>query len=357
MPAAEVGLFFEPVFVSVIMPIRNESNFIGRSLGAVLTQDYLHQFLEVLIADGMSVDGTPEAIARVAEAHPEIPVTVIENTGAIVSTGFNLALARARGGVIVRIDGHTIIAPDYIRQCVIALQRSGADNVGGRMDAVGQTRFGEAVSLATSTPFGVGGASFHYSEREAWVDTVYMGAWPRRVFDRVGAFDEEQVRNQDDEFNYRLRESGGRILLSPSIKSRYYTRSTPTALWQQYYEYGYWKVRVMQKHPWQMRPRQFVPPFFAAALLVSSGLAPFFAAAQWGLGLAVGCYTAANLTASAMTSRWRNWRLLPLLTLAFAILHLSYGLGFLSGLVRFWNRWGRKGMGGAGLPTPPIASG
>ena len=335
---------YEPVSVSVIMPIRNEANFIEQSLRAVLTQDYPHDLLEVLIADGLSVDGTRQIIAHLAEAHPDIRVAVIENSRRIVPTGLNLALARARGKVIVRVDGHTIVAPDYVRECVAALQRSGAGNVGGRMEPVSQNRFGEAVSLATSMPFGVGGARFHYSEHEEWVDTVYMGAWPRQIFERIGLFDEEQVRNQDDEFNYRLLERKGRILLSPNIRSHYYTRSTPRSLWRQYYQYGYWKVRVMQKHPRQMRPRQFVPPFFAGTLLLTLGLAPFTAIGRWGMELAAGCYAVGNLAASALMARRADWRLLPLLAVTFAILHLSYGLGFLAGLVKFWNRWADRGQ-------------
>lgn len=339
-----------PVSVSIIMPIRNEANFIGASLLAVLTQHYPHELLEVLIADGQSDDGTRQAIADVAKAHPEVGLTVIDNPGRIVPTGFSLALAKARGDVIVRVDGHTIVAPDYVSECVAALQRSGADNVGGRMQAVGQNWFGEAVALATSTPFGVGGGRFHYSEREEWVDTVYMGAWPREVFDRIGLFDEEQVRNQDDEFNYRLLERGGRILLSPKISSRYYTRSTPGSLWRQYYQYGYWKVRVMQKHPRQMRPRQFVPAVFVATLLLTLSLAPFATVGRWGAALALGGYAAANAVASALAVRSANWRLAPLVALAFAILHVSYGLGFLMGLARFRNRWRDHG-GGALLPS------
>lgn len=334
---------FEPVFVSVIMPVRNEADFIEQSLGAVLTQDYPHELLEVIIADGQSVDGTPQEIARLADSHPDVPVVVIENPGRIVPTGFNLALGRAHGEVIVRVDGHTIVAPDYVRQCVVALQSSGADNVGGRMEAVSHSRFGEAVSLATSTPFGVGGARFHYSEREEWVDTVYMGAWPRQIFERIGLFDEEQVRNQDDEFNYRLLERNGRILLSPNIRSCYYTRGTPRSLWRQYYQYGYWKVRVMQKHPGQMRPRQFAPPLFATTLLLALALAPFTVAGRWGLALTAGCYAGANVAASALMARRADWRLLPLLTLTFATLHLSYGLGFLTGLAKFRNRWKDRG--------------
>jgi GT2 family glycosyltransferase len=171
-----------------------------------------------------------------------------------------------------------------------------------------------------------------------------MGAWPRRVFEQIGLFDEEQVRNQDDEFNYRLLEQGGRILLSPHIKSHYYNRSSMRSLWKQYYQYGYWKVRVMQKHRSKMRPRQFAPPLFAASLLLTAGLAPFSVLGRWGLLGVAGSYLAANLTASAITARRSDWRLFPLLTIAFAILHLSYGFGFLRGLVAFRSRWDDRGQ-------------
>jgi succinoglycan biosynthesis protein ExoA len=340
--------------VSVIMPIRNEADFIERSLGAVLDQDYPRGFMEVLVADGMSTDGTQKAIDRLADGHPDITVVLIQNPGQIVSTGLNLALARARGDVIVRVDGHTIVAPDYVRQCVAALQRSGADNVGGRMRAVSQNKFGEAVSLATSTRFGVGGARFHWSDREEWVDTVYMGAWPREVFQHIGMFDEEQVRNQDDELNYRLLEHGGRTLLSPSIRSHYYTRSTLRSLWTQYFQYGLWKVRVMQKHPRQMRPRQFVPPIFVGVLAISLGLAPFNATARWGLALTVFCYVAANATASALSVRRVERSSLPLLMLVYAVLHMSYGLGFAMGLAKFWNRWADRGQPKLLAPQLPL---
>ncbi len=327
-------------FVTLIMPIRNEAAFIARSLGAVLAQDYPHERMEVLVADGMSTDGTRDVIAGLAATHTDIPVMVLDNPGEIVPTGMNTALARAQGEIIVRVDGHTIIAPDYVRECVLALERSGAGNVGGRMDALSESRFGQATALSTSSPFGVGGARFHYSEREEWVDTVYMGAWPREVFDSVGFFDEEFVRNQDDEFNYRLIAQGGEILLSPRIKSRYYNRSTHRALWRQYFQYGYWKVRVMQKHPRQMRLRQFIPPLFVSALLICLLTTPFFTPSKWMFSLVAGSYVIANVGASIFTAGKRNWRLLPLLSITFVILHVSYGLGFLLGLVKFWNRWG-----------------
>jgi glycosyltransferase involved in cell wall biosynthesis len=329
-------------FVTLIMPIRNEAGFIARSLTAALAQDYPHDRMEVLIADGMSTDETRDVVARVAQRYSGIRVTVIDNPGKIVPTGINAALLHAQGQIIVRVDGHTIVEPDYVRECIAALERSGASNVGGRMDPVSEGRFGEATALATSSPFGVGGARFHYSDREEWVDTVYMGAWPRDVFQRHGIFDEELVRNQDDELNYRLRSRGEKILLSPRIKSRYYNRSTRHALWRQYLQYGYWKVRVMQKHPPQMQPRQFVPPLFVSSLLILLSAAPFFALGKWLFLLVSGSYVMANLAASLLVARKSSWRCLPLLPAVFLILHMAYGFGFLLGLVRFWNRWGDR---------------
>lgn len=256
--------------VSVIMPICNEEKYIGSSLGAVLSQDYPSHRMEVLVADGRSTDNTREIIAELTEQHNEIEVKILDNPDRIVPTGMNIALLESRGDVIVRVDGHTVIEPDYIRSCVQAIQETGADNVGGKMRSQGESLFGKCVSLATSSPFGVGGARFHYSDKEEWVDTVYMGAWKREIFEKNGLFDEELVRNQDDEFNYRLRSQGGKILLSPMIKSQYFCRSSPKTLWKQYFQYGFWKVRVLQKHPFQMRPRQFVPAIFVGALLISS---------------------------------------------------------------------------------------
>lgn len=327
--------------VSVIMPIRNEAGFIERSLEAVLAQDYPHDCFEVLIADGMSTDCTREIIHRVTEEHPDIAVRIIDNPGKIVPTGFNAALAQARGEIIVRVDGHTIIDSSYLRECVSALGRSGADNVGGRMDAVGTTSFGQVVALATSSPFGVGGARFHYSDQESWVDTVYMGVWRRGLFERLGGFDEELVRNQDDEFNYRTRAVGGKILLNPNIRSRYFNRSTPRALWRQYYQYGFYKVRVLQKHPAQMRPRQFVPPLFALGTLLGAALAPLSKPLRrlWQMGLAA--YALANIAASVKLAHMNGWQHLKRLPLVFLILHFSYGLGFLAGLIHFRDRWRR----------------
>jgi succinoglycan biosynthesis protein ExoA len=328
--------------VTVIMPIRNEAAFIARSLGAVLDQDYPADRMQVLVADGMSDDATRAIVEEIAATHPAHTVEIVDNPGGVVPTGFNAALSRARGEIVVRVDGHTIIADDYVSACVTALGESGADTVGGRMDAQGRGRIGEVIALATSSRFGVGDAQFHYASGEHWVDSVYMGAWRREVFDRVGGFDPEMVRNQDDEFNYRLRAAGGRILLTDRIRSRYYSRASLRTLFRQYRQYGFWKVRVLQKHPRQMSLRQFVPPVFAAAVAGGAVLAPTSRGIRrlWSATLAV--YGLAAVGASVTVARRSGWRHLPLLPVAFAAMHLGYGGGFLAGLVRFARRWGER---------------
>jgi len=326
--------------VTLILPVRNEGCQIANTLQAVFSQDYLATNLQVLIADGMSTDNTRQIIAESQNQHPNL--SLLDNPGQIVPTGLNTAICYAKGEIIIRVDGHTCIEQDYISQCVKALQETGAVNVGGKMSAKGEGWFGETVAVATSTPFGVGGARFHYSDQQEWVDTVYMGAWPKRVFEQIGLFDEELVRDQDDEFNYRLREHGGKILLSPEIRSVYTVRSRPTSLWRQYYQYGCWKVRVLQKHPRQMRPRQFVPPLFALSLIVSTILAILLPPTRWLLLAILAAYLLANLAASTFTAARKGWKYLPLLPLVYLILHLSYGLGFLAGLIKFWNRWGDR---------------
>lgn len=324
-------------FVTVILPIRNEVGFINQSLSAVLDQDYPKTLTEIIVADGMSTDGTRELIKTLMETNSNL--YMVDNPKKIVPTGLNIAICQAKGQVIVRVDGHTIIEKDYISRCVEELSRTGADNVGGRMRAVGNGLFGEVVSLATSTPFGIGNSRFHYSDDEEWVDTVYMGTWPKEVFFRIGLFDEELVRDQDDEFNYRLLENGGRILLSPKIKSMYFSRSEPWKLWRQYYQYGFWKVRVMQKHPRQIRIRHFIPPLFVLSILISVVLSLI---TFWGkllLGVILVSYVFANLFASFQTALNSKVRHLVFLPLTFAILHLSYGSGLLIGLLRFASRW------------------
>lgn len=325
--------------VSVVMPIRNEADFIARSLGAVLSQDYPAERLEVIVADGCSDDGTDELVRAMAVRDPRVRLVV--NTGRIVATGLNQALTLAKGEIIVRVDGHCEIAPDYVRNCVTHLRRAEAEGVGGPLETIGQTPVARAIAVAMSSTFGVGNSAFRtVTGRSLLVDTVAFPAYPRDVLDRVGPFDVELVRNQDDEYNYRLRKLGGRLLLAADVRARYYSRSSFRTLWRQYFQYGYWKVRVLQKHPLQMRVRQFVPLIFVLALIGAAMALPW-ATGRVVFALLVGAYAVLNLIISvASAPRPVTLTNVAALSLAFAILHLSYGSGFLVGLFKFWNRWG-----------------
>lgn len=325
------------------MPIRNEDDVIARSLTAVLTQDYPHDNIEVLIADGMSTDNSRPEIESVLGKYLDIPVKVLDNPRQIVSTGMNIALKQATGKIIIRVDGHTLIAPDYVTECINALNRTGADNVGGRMIAVSESKIGQVIALATSSSFGIGGARFHYSKKEQLVDTVYMGAWRHETLQRIGNFDEELVRNQDDELNYRLRAQGGEIFLSDKIRSQYYNRSSLRSLWDQYYQYGFYKVRVMQKHLRQMMLRQFVPPLFVVTVIAGAVLTSFSQVIFYLWLAALTLYLAVNLLASSRIASKHSLSHFALLPVVFAILHFSYGLGFIVGLIRFAPRWLDRG--------------
>ncbi len=321
--------------VSVVMPVLNEGKYIHKTLSTLLSQDYPREFMEIIIADGLSKDQTWSIVKSFQTENPQL--VLIENSKKSAAAGLNAALRVAKGEIIVRMDGHTRIASDYVRQCIEELKRTGADNVGGKMNAEGENYFGDSVAIATSTPFGVGNASFHYADKEDWVDTVYLGAWRREVFGRIGVFDENVGRNEDDEFNYRLLDNGGRIFLTQKIKSKYIPRSNPFSLSKQYFVYGFWKVRVFQKHPRQVRWRHFIPPVFALCLI--TGLILYFMGfSQLLIGSGV-LYAAANFSASIISVAQKGWKYLGFLPLVFLILHLSYGFGFLAGLIRFSNRW------------------
>ena len=329
-------------FVSIILPVRNEARFLSRSLGSVLSQDYPVNRMEVIVADGMSTDGTRGIVESLQRQHPNL--RLIDNPGLIVSTGLNAALLQTRGEIIIRVDGHCEVESDYVRCCVTHLLEDGFDGVGGPLETIGETPVAGVISVAMGSRFGVGNSAFRTTKRTTdQADTIAFPAYTRAIIDLAGPYDEELVRNQDDDYNYRLRAMRAKLLLAGDVRSRYFSRGSLRTLWRQYFQYGYWKVRVMQKQTRQMRPRQFVPPLFVAVLLFSLLVAPFSDLGKWIFGLAAGFYLMANIAASISSARRVDWRMLWLLPLTFATLHVAFGLGFLFGLARFWNRWGDQG--------------
>jgi hypothetical protein len=276
---------------------------------------------------------------------------MIDNPGRIVSTGLNAAIGAATGEIIIRMDAHTVYAGDYIRECVRALQTSGADNVGGPWVAEGRGLIGKAIAAAFRSSFCTGGGKAHDPNYEGEVDTVYLGCWVRSVFDRVGLFDPQLVRNQDDEFNFRLRRSGGRIWQSPRIKSAYTPRASIAALFRQYMQYGFWKVAVIRKHRALASWRHVVPVLFVSSILLSLvliavaavlGISTFALVISAALAAELTVYILACVAAALPFARSLDWRSLLLLPGVMAVYHIAYGLGFLAGVLKLTGRAAEK---------------
>lgn len=329
--------------ISVIIPCRNERRHIGEFLDSLLAQDLEAGWqIEILVADGFSDDGTRAFLRQYSEKTSA--VRVIDNPGRIVSTGLNAAIGAATGDVIIRMDAHTTYARDYIRECVRALQDSGADNVGGPWVAEGQGPIGKAIAAAFRSPFCTGGGKAHDANYEGDVDTVYLGCWARSIFGRIGLFDPELVRNQDDEFNFRLRRLGGRIWQSPRIKSSYTPRASLVALFRQYLQYGFWKVAVIRKHRALASWRHAVPALFVSSILLSLaliglaaalGMSAVAVAISAALAAALSVYFLASVASALLFARSLNWRTLLILPGVIAVYHMAYGLGFLTGVLKF----------------------
>jgi glycosyltransferase involved in cell wall biosynthesis len=312
--------------LSVIVPCRNECPYIDHFLDALAAQHLPAGWsVEWLIADGRSDDGTRERLE--ARARADARLVIVDNPRYIVSTGLNACLARASGVVILRLDVHTTYEDDYLAQCLAALERSGADNVGGPWVAAGDTPMQQAIAAAFQSRWVVGGARSRDMSYEGAVDTVYLGCWPRRTFERFGGFDENLVRNQDDEHNLRIVRGGGRVWQSAAIRSTYRPRAGLAQLFAQQRQYGYWRAFVLRKHRAFGSWRQLVPAALIAALAVLLLAAPWTGFAPLALLLlAYALYLA--VVAMAVGADRGAWRLLPVI----ASFHLGYGLGTWQGL-------------------------
>jgi succinoglycan biosynthesis protein ExoA len=317
--------------VSIVLPCRNEHGYIQACLESALQQDPPEGGFEILVADGMSTDGTREYLHQLAKQHPRI--RVLDNPGRIVSTGLNAAIRAARGKIIVRMDAHTTYAPDYVRQCLAVMNEIGADNVGGPMQTTAETFMERGVRAVFHSAFAVGGARSHQANYDGHVDTVIYGCWKKSVFERIGYFDQELVRNQDDEHNLRLTRAGGRIYQSTRIRSWYQVRGSLGALFRQYMQYGYWKVLVIRKHQLPASFRHLVPGTFVGCLCVLAALGLFWFPALCGAVALAVLYTAAALAVSLVIAARTEWILLPVLPVIMWCFHFGYGYGFLRGFL------------------------
>ncbi len=325
--------------ISIILPIRNEVAFIEKTLNSILYQNPIGQGIEILIADGMSDDGTREYIEGYIQNNGN--THLIDNPEQIVSTGFNRALSVAKGDIIIRVDGHSEIDTDFINNCLKQFENTEADCVGGATAHMAKGIIGKVISIAQSLKFGVGGIPFREGvDKGRFVDTLAFGAYKRDVFEKIGGYDEELVRNQDDEFNFRMIQNGGKIWLDPSIKSTYYPRNSFLKLFKQYFQYGFYKIRVFQKRGGFASWKHLVPGIFVLSSLV--GIFLFFIKTSSLLLTLIGVpYLLLSLifTFLELFKSPKHVFSVILLPLTFFILHFSYGLGFLLGILYFWNKW------------------
>jgi succinoglycan biosynthesis protein ExoA len=318
------------VFVSVVLPVLDEERHIEACLNSILAQDYPSDQFEVIVADGGSTDRTLEIVGAIAGRDPR--VRLIDSPGRLQAAGLNRAIMASRGDFIARQDGHAEWAPDHLSRSVALLLATGADNVGGRQDAVGEGVSGRAIARAMSSPFGVGGARFRYSDHEEEMPTVFLGTFRRSAFERVGLFDEAYPPHEDYELNQRIRETGGRIVFSPDIRTRYHVRSGFRALGRQYYRYGRGKIRVARATPSVVRPYHLVAPALVAALHLGAAMVVTGRGRRLALAGA-GVYTTACVVAGELAGREEPLRIRARIPAAFAVMHLAWGAGFWAGVI------------------------
>lgn len=325
--------------VSVIVPCYNEEATIGALLSAISEQTYPTQNLEILIADGLSTDGTRNAVAEFQRSHPAPPIRVVDNPAKTIPAGLNAAIREARGEILVRLDAHSVPARDYVERCVSDLASGLGSNVGGVwvIQPGGKTWMARAIAAAAAHPLGAGDASYRIGGHPRAVDTVPFGAFRRSLLETVGKFDEGLLTNEDYEFNVRVRRAGGVVWMDPEIQSTYIARATLSSLAGQYWRYGFWKLRMLMRYPESIRWRQAVPALFVLAVLVLGLAAVFWRPAAVLLTVALILYGLALLLAGLdMGARQRDLGLLLGGPLALATMHLSWGTGFWASLLSKW---------------------
>ncbi|MCL4269868.1 MAG: glycosyltransferase family 2 protein [Anaerolineales bacterium] len=319
-------------FVSVIIPCYNEESTIRKLLEALRAQTYPLAKMEVVISDGLSTDATRDVITAFQKEHGDLSVRVVDNQARTIPSGVNQAIRESRGELFVRLDAHSMPIPEYVERCVEAHQTGKGDNVGGvwEIRPGAETWVAESISFAAAHPLGVGDAMYRLNAKAGAVDTVPFGSFRRELIQRIGAFDETLLSNEDYEFNTRVRESGGTVWLDPAIRSVYFSRSTFGKLAAQYWRYGFWKFKMLKRYPHTLRWRQALPPVFVLILLTLSVLSLGAPIARYLLALQLFSYFfVLGLAGLKLAMKTRKGFLIWGLPLAIATMHIAWGAGFL----------------------------
>ncbi|CAN5830614.1 glycosyltransferase family 2 protein [soil metagenome] len=310
--------------LTICFPLYNEVKFIDSLIASVI--DTAPRDKEIVLIDGGSKDGTLDKIKAWQEKYPNI--ILINNTATYVSNGFNLAFNNTQSEYIALMGAHAEYPSNYFEKGLEILRSGEADAVGGPLVQKGKTAKAGIIAFCMSSKFGVGDTEFRTSKKRSYVDSVAMAIYNRKVFDKVGLFDETLIRNQDDEFHYRLNHFGYKIMMEPEMESVYYVREDLASLWKQYYYYGLYKPMVLKKIRSGIRIRHLVPAGFVIYLLTL----PFLLLLHWIFIVPLCLYF---IFATIILARsFKNIKDILFGYCAFVTLHLSYGTGFLKGLFK-----------------------
>ena len=316
-------------FVTIAMPCLDEEAYIEDCVRSAQAQDWPRDQFEILVADGMSMDASREILSRLAAQDDRIHV--IDNTARIQAAGLNECIRRARGEVIVRMDVHADYPPDFVRKCVEALDRTGADNAGGAARPRARTFFQRCVAAALASPLAIGGSRYRDAEADGFVESVWPGAFRRDVFRRVGMFDSHAITNEDAELNQRIVDAGGRVYLSRDIVVHYYPRGSMRSLARQYFKYGRGRARTLLKHGRFLSLRPALPFLWLASEAALLATSPWHPLGAWSLAV----YALVTGAEAVRVGRREGVAAIPTVWSIFPIMHVSHGAGFAAGLIRY----------------------
>ncbi len=321
-------------FISIIIPVRNESVYIENTINSILLNDYPKEKMEIIVVDGMSDDGTREIIENLAQKEPR--VRMLDNPKRIIPCALNIGIKDCKSDIYIRIDGHAHIPPNFIVNSVTCLkEHPEAWVAGGSIKTIGLNYISKAIAAAMSSRVGAGNAMFRLGDYEGYVDTIAFGAHHMWIFDKIGYFDETMLINEDDDFNLRINMAGGKIWMSKEVFSTYYARGSLFKLSKQYWRYGFWRIRTIQKHKQAASLRQIIPLLLVLSLISLGLTASIFPFIGFLLMIELVLYAAVlvlGIFEIGIKFKWKHAFISPVI---FLILHFTYGAGSLWGFIRF----------------------
>jgi len=319
--------------ISIIIPCRNEEKYIGECLISLLKQKNLKDYMEILVVDGMSGDNSRKIIHSISNENPQIKL--IDNPNLLTPFALNIGIKHAKGKFIAILGAHAEYATDYLTTCLQLIdQHPNVACVGGPIISKGKNYFAKATALAMSSIIGVGNAKHRFPEYEGYAEMACFPVFKREVFEKYGSYDESLIRNQDDEFCFRITKNGEKVFISPQAKSSYFVRESPLELFKQYYHYGFWRVAVLKKHRMPISYRQQIPILFYLLVILLAILAFISNNLILGIFLPI-IYSVIIIVFTIPIFIKEKFIVAICFPVAVLVLHASYAVGFFTGMINF----------------------